>query len=87
MAVYISTGEATAHGYAKIAQEEIDNLLSSEDIAAIDTTFEDIDATTAMLNNVVNAIQARKENIIKRAQYVANWKVSFFEETPAMLME
>ena len=41
----------------------------------------------AMLNNVINAIQARKENIIKRAQYVANWKVSFFEETPAMLME
>ena len=46
MAVYISTGEATARGHAKIAQEEIDKLLSSEDTAAIDTTFEDIDASS-----------------------------------------
>ena len=91
MAIYISTGEATARGHAKIAQEEIDKLLSSENTAdptaAVNTTFEGIDATTAMLNNVANAIQARKENIVQRAQYVANWKVPFFEEPPAMLME
>jgi hypothetical protein len=91
MAIYISTAEATVRGHAKIAQEEKDKLLSWENAAtATNTTCggEDVDATAAaMLNNVINAIQARQENIIKRAQYIANCKVSFFEETPAMFME
>ena len=80
MAIYISTAEATVRGHAKIAQEENDKLLSSGNVA------KNIDAI-AKVNNMSNAIKARQENIIKRAQYVANCKVSFFDETPAMSIE
>ena len=33
------------------------------------------------------AIDARQTSIIKRAQYVTNCKVSFFDETPTLLIE
>jgi ElaB/YqjD/DUF883 family membrane-anchored ribosome-binding protein len=72
MAIYISTAEATARGHAKVTIEEKDKLLSSEN---------------ATVENLVNAIQARQENIIKRAQYITNCKMSFFDETPAMLID
>jgi hypothetical protein len=48
-----------------------DDVTSSDEIATI--------------NNVTNAIQARQENITKRAQYVAACKMSFFDETPTLI--
>ncbi|CAF1285889.1 unnamed protein product, partial [Rotaria sordida] len=55
MAIHISTAGATARGHAKIAKEEKEKLLlllSSENAGAA--------------ANVISAIQARQENIIKR---------------------
>jgi hypothetical protein len=80
--IYISTAEATARGHAKIAREEKEKLLSLTNNVV---TTNDIDIL--MVNNVSIAIQARQEIIIKRAQYVTGCKVSFFEETPTLLME
>jgi hypothetical protein len=77
MAIYISTAEATARGHAKIAKEEKEKLMSSKHAHNMDE---------AIINNVLNTICARQENIIKRAQYVTSCKVSFFDETPALLM-
>jgi hypothetical protein len=83
MAIYISAAEATARGHAKLAQEEKDKLLSRKNVAM---TVDNVDAV-AMINNMINAIQARQENIIKRAQYVTNCKVYFFDETPTTSIE
>jgi bifunctional DNase/RNase len=82
MAIYISTAEATARGHAKIAKEEEEKLLSLKNNVV---TTNDID--TFMINNVMNAIEARQGTIIKRAQYITGCKVSFFDETPTLLMK
>jgi hypothetical protein len=78
MAIYISTGEAKARGHAKVAEEEKDRLLLREKTSG--------NVHETILNNLVNAIQAREENIIKRAKYVTNCKMSFFDETPTMVL-
>ncbi len=82
MAIYISTAGATARGHAKIAKEEKEKLL----LLSLKNDAENVE-DEAVVNNIINAIQARQENIIKRAQYVTSCKVSFFDETPAMLIE
>ena len=70
MAINISTAEATVRGNAIIVREEKDKLLST------------IDSNT---DNIVNAIQARQNNIIQRAQYVQHCRMSFFDETPTLI--
>ena len=80
MAMHISAVEATARGHAKIAKEEKNKLLLSK--INIGDNVDEIN----MVDNLINAIQACEENIIQRAQYVTNCKVSFFDETPAMLL-
>ncbi|CAF1500166.1 unnamed protein product [Adineta steineri] len=80
MTIDISTTEAIARGHARLVKEEKEMLLLLISIRHSD----DADETTR--HNIINAIQAREENIIKRAQYVTGCKVSFFDETPAVLM-
>ncbi|CAF1426326.1 unnamed protein product [Adineta steineri] len=78
MTIDISTTEAIARDHARLVKEEKEMLLISIQHS------DDVDKTTR--HNIINAIQAREENIIKRAQYVTGCKVSFFDETPAVLM-
>jgi len=80
MAIYISTAEATGRAHAKTAKEEKEKLLLS-----LKQVAENVDE--AILNNMINAIQTRQENIIKRVQYVTACKVSFFDETPTFVIE
>ena len=70
MAINISTAEATVRGHASIAREEKEKLLSTNDNNT---------------DNIINAIQARQANIIQRAQYVQQCRMSFFDETPTMI--
>lgn len=95
MAIYISTAEATARGHAKIAKEEFDKLLLliSNSYSSVPVPVATMMITAANTdevmknNNIINAIEARRENIIQRAEYVTAWKMSFFDETPAMLID
>ena len=80
MAIYISTAETTARGHAKVAREEREKVLSSKYAA-------NVNDAAARINNVIDAIDARQTSIIKRAQYITNCKVSFFDETPTLLIE
>jgi hypothetical protein len=76
----------------KRAKEEKEKLIatlsaaSKNDVrnATVAAAAEEEDEV-AMINNVINAIQARQDNIIKRAQYVAACKMSFFDETPTLI--
>ena len=79
-AIYMTAVEATARGHFNVAKEAKGKLLlllgnSNHDTGRI------------IIDNVINAIQARQENIIRRARYVTNHKVSFFEGTPTLLIE
>jgi hypothetical protein len=100
MAIYISTAEATARGHARIAKEEKEKMrrrrrqqqqrqMIQQQLIALKSDAENVaegeEAEEAMISNMINAIQARQENIIKRAQYVAACKVSFFDETPTLI--
>jgi hypothetical protein len=58
--------------FPNLLHSRLDKLLSSEN---------------ATVEDLVNAIQPRQENIIQRAQYVTSCKVSFFDEAPAMLID
>jgi hypothetical protein len=81
MNVSILTAEATARAHTKkaeIEKEKLKVLLSSNAIANQDE---------ALANNLLNTIQARQNNIIKRAQYITACKVSFFDETPTLPLE
>ena len=80
-AIQISTAEAIARGHANVAKKSKEKLL----LLLLDKALNDTDRT--MLDNVINAIQARQENIIQRTQYVTSCKVSFFDETPTLLIE
>ena len=79
-AIHLTAGKATARGHSNIAKEAKEKLLLLLGNSNPDTDSIKIDS-------VINAIQARQENIIRRAQYVINRKVSFFEETPTLLIE
>ena len=78
MSISISTVEATARAHGKVIRDEKERLLSAKCAQHVDSII---------INNILNAIQARQENITKRAQYVTECKVSFFDETPAMLID
>lgn len=77
-AIQISTAEAIARGHANVAKKNKEKLL-------LNTALNDTDRI--MIDNVINAIQARQQNIIQRTQYVTSCKVSFFDETPTLLIE
>ena len=66
----MSTTEATIRSHTRIVREEKDKLLSTND---------------TNIDNIVNAIQARQTNIIQRAQYVQQCRMSFFDETPTLI--
>ena len=80
-AIHMTAAEATARGHSNVAKEVKEKLL----LLLLGNSNHDTDRV--MIDNVINAIQARQENIIRRAQYVTNRKVSFFEETPTLLIE
>ncbi len=86
MAIHISTAEATARGHAKIAKEEREKLLLTLSSKNHIKNMDEGAATAAVVNNIINAIQAREENIIKRAQYITACKISFFDEPPPTLL-
>lgn len=78
MAINISTGEATARAHARVAREETEKMrqaiVSSSSKNVADNVNEE------RMNSLIMAIQTRQENIIRRAQYVTAYKVSFFDD-------
>lgn len=79
-AIHISTVEAIARGHANVAKEMKRKLLLLWENSTHDTD-------RVMKDNLINAIQARQENIIERTQYITSRKIYFFEETPTLLIE
>jgi hypothetical protein len=58
--------------------------LQQQQLSGLKSAVGNVDEA-ATINNMINAIQARQENIIKRAQYVAACRMSFFDETPTLI--
>lgn len=83
MAVSIATVEATARAYGKTVRlkiEQFKSIASSSSNRCINHDQEGI-------NNLLKIIEARRDNIVKRARYVTACKVAFFDETPTLPME
>ena len=71
MAIDIAIAEAAARGYSNRAREEREKLLLEGNAT----------------EGLIHAVQARQDNISRRAHYVTSCKVSFFDETPMMGIE
>jgi hypothetical protein len=71
MAIDISVAEAAARGHSNRVKEEHEKLLLNG----------------GATDDVIHAVQARQDNISRRAHYVTSCKVSFFDETPMMQNE
>jgi uncharacterized protein YsxB (DUF464 family) len=57
MAIYISRAEATARGHAKRAKDEKEKLIAA--LSALKDDVRNVEEV-AIINNVINAIQARQ---------------------------
>ena len=71
MAIEIAIAEAAARGHSNRVRREREQLVLQGEAS----------------ERVIYAVQARQENISRRARYVTSCKVSFFDETPMMPME
>ena len=71
MAIDISIAEAAARGHSNRVRDEREKLRVKHGVA----------------DDMIDAIQARQDNIHRRAQYVTSCKVAFFDETPMMPIE
>ena len=71
MAIEIAIAEAAARGHSNRVRREREQLVLQSEAS----------------ERVIYAVQARQENISRRARYVTSCKVSFFDETPMMPME
>src|SRR4051812_35666665 len=81
MGISISTAEATALNYAKIAKERKDQMM----LLLVNDSNAENDIDKAVNNNLIHAIEARQENIIKRAQYITACTMPVFEGTPMLI--